>query len=171
MRQEISAGGIVYKKGEGGLKIAFILDPFRKWTFAKGHLEEGETLEEAALRETREEMGLKNLKIIAPLGKTDIWFRDRWQHKGAMVHKTIHHFLMRAPRDAVAHPQTAEKIRKVRWVPIGKAVSFCGYKNILGVLGKAVVILGGHQKSQTPMTNAQSNFKSRIINHKSKIQK
>jgi len=162
MRNEVSAGGIVYKKGEGGLRIAFILDPFRKWTFAKGHLEEGETLAEAALRETQEEMGLKNLKVIAPLGKTDIWFRDRYKHKGVLVHKTIHHFLMRAPRDAKAHPQKAEKIRKVRWVPVSRAVSFCGYKNVLGVLQKALEILGYKIRS----TKSEIQNKSKIKNSK-----
>ena len=162
VRQEISAGGIVYKKGEGGLRIAFILDPFRKWTFAKGHLEGGETPEAAAIREVGEEIGLTQLKIIAPLGTMNFWFKDRWQHKGDLVHKTVYYFLMRAPRNAKASPQKAEKIRKVRWVPVSRAISFCGYKNVLGVLKKALEILGSG-----PGKNLK--LQSKIINHKSKI--
>jgi ADP-ribose pyrophosphatase YjhB (NUDIX family) len=167
MREEISAGGIVYKKGEGGLRIAFILDPFRKWTFAKGHLEPGETPEKAAIREVGEEIGLKELKIIAPLGTMNFWFKDRWQHKGALVHKTVHYFLMRAPRNAKARPQKAEKIRKVRWVPLKQAAAFSGYKNILGVLKKALQILG--EPVSAPKKPALK--KPAAKQHKSKIKK
>ena len=90
VREEFSAGGVVYKMTSAGPKIAFILDPFRKWAFAKGHIEKGETPRQAALRETREEMGLPDLRVRKYLGKMDFWFRDRYVHKGALVHKKLY---------------------------------------------------------------------------------
>ena len=51
----LEAGGIVFWDGN------VVLRRNRKghWLFPKGHLEEGESLEEAALREVREELGLE----------------------------------------------------------------------------------------------------------------
>src|SRR5262245_584872 len=73
---EVSAGGIVFKRTPRGVRVAFILDPFSKWAFAKGHVEANESVEHAAVRETMEEMGLDQLRIVAPLGVIDFWFRD-----------------------------------------------------------------------------------------------
>src|SRR3989338_7733862 len=96
MKVEISAGGIVFKRTPRGVRVAFIMDPYNKWAFAKGHVEKGETVEQAALRETREEMGLRKLRIVAPLGVIDFWFHDRYrpETKGVLVHKYVHYFLM-----------------------------------------------------------------------------
>ncbi len=62
-KNELSAGGVVFKYMNGRVMIGFILDPYKKWIFAKGHVEEGETIKQAAVRETKEEMGLKALRI------------------------------------------------------------------------------------------------------------
>jgi len=48
MKVEISAGGIVFKRTPKGVRVAFIMDPYSKWAFAKGHVEKGETVEHAA---------------------------------------------------------------------------------------------------------------------------
>jgi 8-oxo-dGTP pyrophosphatase MutT (NUDIX family) len=129
---EVSAGGVVFKRTPRGVRVAFIMDPYGKWTFAKGHPEKGETLEDAALRETREEMGLGRLKIIAPLGKIDIWFRDRYrpETRGMLIHKYIYYYLMEAPPRAKGQPQKKERIRHIIWVPLPKAASTAGYKDI-----------------------------------------
>lgn len=135
-REEVSAGGIVYKRTPQGVRIAFILDPFGKWAFAKGHVEEGETIEAAAVRETREEMGLDDVRIVRPLGKIDFWFRDRYRPatRGALVHKYVHYFLMEAPSDAKGKPQKQEKIRRVSWVPIDKMLRRSSYKDVRDIL-------------------------------------
>ncbi|MEK9152250.1 MAG: NUDIX domain-containing protein [Patescibacteria group bacterium] len=136
VRVEISAGGIVFKRTPKGVRLAFIMDPYGKWTFAKGHPEVGETIVDAALRETREEMGLGRLKIIKPVGKIDIWFRDRYrpETKGMLVHKHVHYFLMEAPAHAKGRPQFKEKIRKIIWVPLRRALDTSSYKDVRPVL-------------------------------------
>ena len=52
---ERSAGGVVVRVLEGGPHFLLIRDPYRRWGLPKGHLEEGEANEAAALREVREE--------------------------------------------------------------------------------------------------------------------
>lgn len=139
-RIELSAGGIVYQRSAAGPLVAFLLDPYGKWTFAKGHVRRaaGEEPPSAARRETEEEMGLTGLKVIEKLGTTEIWFRDRYHHKGALVHKYITYFLMEAPAGSVGYPEIKEKIKAIAWVPVSEAINFSQYANLRPVLKQAV---------------------------------
>lgn len=148
---EYSAGGIVFRivsSGHalrGGVEIAFLLDPFAKWTFAKGHIEQGETQQEAAVREVREEMDIKKIRVIADLGRIDWWFKERRatgrSPKGAQVHKYAYYFLMQVPEKTKLTAQKSERIQAVRWVPLDKALAFSDYQDVQSVLKKAVAIL------------------------------
>jgi 8-oxo-dGTP pyrophosphatase MutT (NUDIX family) len=64
------AGGVVYRREEQGRK--YLLVRARKqpklWVFPKGHIEPGETPEDAAVREVLEEAGVR-ARIAAPLGR------------------------------------------------------------------------------------------------------
>jgi ADP-ribose pyrophosphatase YjhB (NUDIX family) len=141
---EISAGGVVFKRTKKGLKISLMLDPFGKWTFAKGHVEPGETIEQAALRETTEEMALRDLKLDHPLGTIDFWFREKYRagSKGMLVHKFVHYYLMEAPAGEWGSPQKQEKIRQIIWVDPREALQKSSYDDVRPVLEKALVVLG-----------------------------
>lgn len=138
-RVEISAGGIVYRRTPKGVRVALILDPFGKWTFAKGHVEEGETIRQAAIRETKEEMGLQEVRIKAPLGKIDFRFRDRYrpETRGVLIHKYVHYFLMEAEPGAKGKPQKKELIRRIIWIPPHRMMSKSSYKDVKPVAEKA----------------------------------
>ena len=60
------------------------------WSLPKGHIEQGETAEQTAIREVAEETGIQG-KVLAALGSIDYWFVT----EGRRVHKTVHHYLMR----------------------------------------------------------------------------
>src|SRR3989337_2529706 len=60
------------------------------WGLPKGTLDEGESLEQAAVREVSEETGLQ-VKIVKKIGVVEYWFA--WE--GVRVHKWVHHYLMR----------------------------------------------------------------------------
>ncbi len=141
---EISAGGVVYKRTRRGLRLALMLDPFGKWTFAKGHVEAGETVEQAAVRETAEEMALRGLKLHQPLGTIDFWFREKYRpgSKGMLVHKFVHYYLMEVPPGEWGSPQKNEKIRKIIWVAPREAMRLSGYEDVRPVLEKALIALG-----------------------------
>lgn len=91
--QEVSAGGFVLA-ADGSNRVALIGRRSRSgrldWCLPKGHPENQETLEEAAIREIFEETGLV-AEIIEPLG--DISYEFSAGRK--VIQKTVHHFLMR----------------------------------------------------------------------------
>ncbi|KKU73706.1 MAG: hypothetical protein UX98_C0005G0082 [Parcubacteria group bacterium GW2011_GWA2_47_26] len=145
MHIEFSAGGIVYRKTPHGIEIAFLLDPYRKWTFAKGHIERGENVQAAAVREVKEEMGIRKIRVVTKLGRIDWWFRERRQGahspRGSLIHKFAYYFLMEVPDRTQLRPQKSELIRAVTWVPLEQALKFSSYKDVRPVLKRAIDIL------------------------------
>ncbi len=112
---ETSAGGLVLDElspgGRGALIGRYARNGAMKWAFPKGHIEEGESAEQAALREILEETGIE-ARVIAPLGTVDYWFVA----EGKRIHKTVHHFLLRAEGGHL-HPADGEA-DDVAWVPM-----------------------------------------------------
>jgi len=137
LRREISAGGVVYKVVNGELLIGFILDPYKKWIFAKGHVEKGEAIVDAAIRETREEMGIQAIKVKQPLGSIVFWF----QRNKTRIRKTVHYFLMETEPHEVGTPQKEEYITAIRWVKANEAGQVLGYKNTRTILDRALKAL------------------------------
>ena len=103
-----AAGGFV-KNEKGEMLFIFRLG---KWDLPKGKLAENETLEEAAIREVREETGLLELRITGSLPPTfHIYTR-----KGKQILKQTYWFEMEAKSAQSLIPQTEEEISEVRWV-------------------------------------------------------
>jgi 8-oxo-dGTP pyrophosphatase MutT (NUDIX family) len=108
------AGGIVL--GDSGT-VALVRNRLdTKWFFPKGHVEEGESLEEAALREIEEETGLTNLERIGTLGN---YSRPGITKEGAYSDeemKEIHMFLFAAPSHSSLSP--SHEIAEASWVAL-----------------------------------------------------
>jgi ADP-ribose pyrophosphatase YjhB (NUDIX family) len=123
---EVSAGGLVIDhSGKNGLLIGRIdhKDSTGKrilWSLPKGHIEEGETPEQAALREVAEETGIESA-IERSLGVIDFWFMAG----GKRIHKTVHHYLFRETGGLLA-PQESE-VDEVGWFPLAEIVDRLAY--------------------------------------------
>lgn len=141
IEREVSAGGVVFRRKGARVWIAMMKDPYEKWTFPKGHVEKGEELEEAAARETLEELGLEQIRLLEELGKIDIWFRDRFQKKGKLIHKDIHYFLFETPGNAALHPDPDEHVLAAKWVPVAQVFKESSYPDMVSILRRALDFL------------------------------
>lgn len=148
-RVEVSSGGLVFKRTKQGVYFAMMKDSFGKWAFPKGHVRAGENYRKAAEREIEEELGLADLRFKKELGQIDIWFRDRFVHKGKLVHKYIHYFLFQAaPGARVRKPESKEKgerIQAVAWVPVGKIMKQSSYSDMKPIIKRALRALEGKE--------------------------
>lgn len=81
------------------------------WSLPKGHIEQGETAQQAAVREVQEETGILG-EIVAELGTIDFWFvaEDR------RIHKTVRHFLLRRIEGELSDADI--EVDEVDWVPM-----------------------------------------------------
>jgi 8-oxo-dGTP pyrophosphatase MutT (NUDIX family) len=129
---ETSAGGIVYRMQDGEALFLLIRDSYRNWGFPKGHLEEGEQPQDAAVREVEEETGLGELRVDGAIETIDWFFRFR----GKLVHKVCHFYLMRT-RHARTNPQREEGITACRWARFEDATRLISYANARAVLVRA----------------------------------
>ena len=122
--EETSAGGFVLQTRGGRPHAALIARHDRRgrlvWSLPKGHLEAGETPEQAAVRELPEATGIRGT-IVASLGTIDFWFMadDR------RIHKTVHHFVLRA-QSGLLSDEDAEVV-EVAWVPLDEVADRLRY--------------------------------------------
>jgi len=133
---EISAGGLVIDStGTKGLLIGRrdLKDQTRErllWSLPKGHIEEGETPEQAAVREVQEETGIES-EIAKELGVINFWFMAG----GNRIHKTVHHYLFRETGGKLA-PQLTE-VDDVGWFPLNEIVDLLAYPDEKKLIAKS----------------------------------
>ncbi|HEU4543433.1 MAG TPA: NUDIX hydrolase [Jiangellaceae bacterium] len=113
--RETSAGGLVVDRIDGATRGVLIGRIDRQgeleWVLPKGHVEPGETTQEAAIREIREETGLE-AAIAATLGPIDYWFVAGKRR----IHKTVHHYLLTPVGGTLASEDV--EVSEVAWVPL-----------------------------------------------------
>jgi 8-oxo-dGTP pyrophosphatase MutT (NUDIX family) len=135
---EVSAGGVVYRRQGDEIELLLAARRTRRgalaWGLAKGGIEEGETIEHAAVREVREETGIE-AAIEEALGDT----RYTYIWEDVRIRKTVHFFLMRAvggdPND---HD---DEMEDVRWFPARRAVKRTSFRGERELVERAVELL------------------------------
>ena len=140
IREEASAGGVVYRRAGGQTYFLVIRDSYQNWGFPKGHIEDGEAPDRAALREVAEETGLRLLELHSAIDTIDWHFRFR----GRPIHKVCHFFLMES-LDARTKPQVDEGITACQWATYDEAARLLSYENARAVLahGRRILHEGG----------------------------
>lgn len=130
---EKSCGGIIFYKSKQNTKILLVKNNNgRYWSFPKGHIEDGETEQQTAVREIKEETGLdvtlvegfREISEYCPFGK---------------IRKRVVFFLARAFTDNVKIQE--EEIDSFIWVDLQQARKLCTYDNDLRIIEKAELMI------------------------------
>ena len=129
----IAAGGLVYNEKDELLMI------FRrgKWDLPKGKLDDGETIEDCAIREVMEETGLTTVIRRYLIGITYHQYFDQWLKEDVI--KESHWYRMEAPGNQQLIPQTEEDIEIIKWVSEKELDEYLenSYDNIVEIVRKA----------------------------------
>lgn len=131
---EFSAGGLVVDL-DGDVPRGALIARTDKlgrllWSLPKGHIEEGETAEQAAVREVEEETGISG-EILGELGTIDFWFVA----DGRRIHKTVRHYLMRATGGELSDADV--EVTAVAWVPLTEIRDQLAYPDERGLVDTA----------------------------------
>jgi ADP-ribose pyrophosphatase YjhB (NUDIX family) len=131
---EFSAGGLVVDLDGDTPRGALIARTDRHgrllWSLPKGHIEAGETAEQAAVREVEEETGIAGV-ILAELGTIDFWFVA----EGRRIHKTVRHYLLRAIGGELSDADI--EVSEVAWVPLPDIRAQLAYPDERGLVDTA----------------------------------
>jgi 8-oxo-dGTP diphosphatase len=137
--EQVSAGGVAFREIDGRVEIAIILtNPERRWQLPKGMIDAGETPEQAAIREVREEAGIET-DLIAGIDKTEYWFSADRDGERTRFHKFVHWFLLRYRSGNVENHD--HEVLEARWETVEVALEMLVFKNERDVVEKAVDLI------------------------------
>jgi 8-oxo-dGTP diphosphatase len=124
----LAAGGVVVRdEGDGPRALVVHRPKYRDWSLPKGKLDPGESFEQAAVREVREETGFA-AELGEPLG--EVSYRDRKARP-----KLVRYWLMK-PLEGEFAPN--DEVDEVRWVDAEEASSLLNYERDSELVRKAL---------------------------------
>jgi 8-oxo-dGTP pyrophosphatase MutT (NUDIX family) len=139
-QERVSAGGVAFRTANGTTEIAVIRSNREgRWQLPKGIVDPGETEQEAALREVREEAGI-DCEILEKVECIDYWYVDRWGPEPVRVHKYVHFFLMKFIRGDIADHD--HEVDEVRWISQENAAELLAFPAERSVVEKAIKMIG-----------------------------
>jgi len=132
----VSAGGVVWRERaqQGEVEIVLVQTPARRWSLPKGTPENGEKLDETALREVSEETGLE-VQLDEKIGV----MRYSFGGEEARIDKAVHFWLMQPTGGSFADHD--DEHIDVRWVGLGDAMRMVSYRNTASLLEDAAALL------------------------------
>jgi mutator protein MutT len=133
---QTSAGGAAFRKSGGQLQVALIStgSPPR-WQLPKGLVDKGETPEQAALREVREEAGI-NAKIDQLIDKVEYWYQSGRGSSRVRYHKYVYFYLMRYESgDVKKHDH---EVNEARWVNASDAIALLSFRSERSIVERAL---------------------------------
>lgn len=136
--REVSAGGVMYRKHSDEIQIALI-HVRNRWGLPKGHVEEGERIEETALREVREETGLEG-RVVRKLGDIRYAYRDKSKEgEPIRIYKRVHFYLLRYVKGDVRDHD--HEVDEARWFPMDQVIKNLKFATERKMVHRALSIL------------------------------
>jgi len=127
---ELAAGVVIF--GDGPVVFLLHQQDEDRWCLPKGHVDPGESLEGAALREVREETGFERVQLTGEV--REVAYRFFHPRKGVNIHKSVVYFRGRTTeRDARTEPI----FDRWEWVGLEEAIRRVPYPTDRSVLESA----------------------------------
>ncbi|HUR97518.1 MAG TPA: NUDIX hydrolase [Pyrinomonadaceae bacterium] len=137
--EQVSAGGVVFRTKDSAPENAIVrVVPELRWQLPKGIIDPGETIEQAALREVREESGIE-ADLVSPIETIEYWFVATYGGRRRRYHKFVHFFLMSYKAGDVGDHDN--EVDESRWVDVETALSMLEFKSERDVVAKAGMLI------------------------------
>jgi len=143
MIREKSAGLIIYRvRPKEGVQYLLLYLRGNYFNFTKGHVNEGESESETALREAFEETGLTDLKLVPDFRQqTHFFFKEQWKENPELIKKDLVLYLAQAPHDGNVIIQNKETEHEIingyAWMDFKSACKYLKFKNLKEILEEA----------------------------------
>ena len=135
MIEETSAGIVLFRKEETKNLFLLLHYPSGHWDFVKGKMEKGERFVETAIRETKEETGITDVRF---LDNFEEWIEYNFQYKGELVHKKVVFFLGETKTQEI---KISEEHLSFAWKEYNEAMEKTTFDNAKTILTKAQKLL------------------------------
>lgn len=137
--EQISAGGVAFRSNKTEIEVAIVaVNPSLRWQLPKGLIDEGETEQQAALREVREEAGIE-CAALEKIETVEYWYFATNKGNRVRYHKFVHFFLMKYLSGSVANHD--HEIAEARWVSMDKAIEMLAFKSEKETVNKAKILI------------------------------
>ena len=135
-KTDFSSGGLVWDRASGRVLIILVqnLSGSLVWTFPKGHPEEGEPDDIAALREVQEETGW-----MCCIERSLMDVNYTYAHDNATINKSVRWFLMK-PIKKIGEFDP-EEVKECKWVTLQQAGELVSYGSDKELLKQVTLLL------------------------------
>ena len=138
-KTQVSAGGAAFRKTSKGLEVVLVsVGKPPRWQLPKGLIDPGETPEQAAVREVREEAGI-TAKTADLVEKVEYWYQSKEGNERVRYHKFVNFFLMWYESGDVAHHDN--EVNEARWFPAVDAISALAFRSERAIIERALEMI------------------------------
>ena len=131
MREQKSAGIVLFRNDSDKNEFLLLNYPQGHWDFVKGKIEQNETSHEAALRETKEETGITNIKFVDGFEES---VEYDFRFKKENIHKKVIFFLAKTNEKNI---KLSHEHNDYLWLEYNDALKKTTFENAKNVLTKA----------------------------------
>ena len=131
MKNEQSAGIIFFRKIQGSIDFLLLNYPSGHWDLVKGHIENGEEPQDAAIRESKEETGITDIKFIDGFEEEIEYY---FKYNNEDIHKKVIFFLSETKQDEIV---LSDEHLDFIWLDFDDAMKKITFETAKNVLKKA----------------------------------
>jgi len=136
---QTSAGGAAFRKVGKQLQVALVsVGQPPRWQLPKGLVDKGETPEQAAVREVREESGIV-ARMDQLIDTVEYWYQSKQGAERIRYHKFVHFFLMWYESGDLADHD--HEVNESRWFPATEAISLLAFRSERSIVEKALELV------------------------------